>query len=240
MYTIYVEGLDDCPDIMHLVDNKFILLGTNGKYIIGTLSDNEFIIESQLCQFAYGETYSSQIWNNSPNNESIINFRLGNMENSAHISQMSIPIQLYYTSTLTVQPHQSIINNFTTNNSLSISLSNIFAEFKEISLNTCQFYLDMNLQNITGITVIELIDGTIKYDKKTFSYIRESDNDDIFCFDLCDKRINLQIVSDLNSIEIFINKEKYIGCFQYGSAYDSIKFSNVYIENLLLYEIHNF
>ena len=240
--TVYIEGISDCPDIMHLVNDKFLFFGTNGKYVVGTFDGNKFIIESVrstrstcdlatrsvLHQFAYGETYSSQTWSNEPNNKHIMIFRLGDMENSNHISQMSIPLQLSYDDKLVVEPLQSIIDDFT-KNSVSVYLSDVFIESKQITLNTCQFYLDIHLQNIDSLSIIELIDGIITYDKNTFSY-------NTFDFSLCDNEITLQIVSDLNSIEIFVNKEKYIGCFQYGNAYESIKFNNVHIKKLLLYQ----
>lgn len=58
-------------------NDKFLFLGTNGKYVIGTLDDNIFLIESEIQQFAYGETYSSQTWNYEPNDKHIMIFRLG-------------------------------------------------------------------------------------------------------------------------------------------------------------------
>lgn len=234
MCTTQIDGLSDCPDIIHLADSKVLFFGTDGKYIVGTLGNEEFTVDSELHQFAYGETYSSQTWNNEPNNKHIMIFRLGDMENSKHISQMSMPIELNYTEQsgkLYVQPLQSIIYKFITNWTLSHNFKNdVLMESEKITLNTCQFYLVLDLQYISGVSVIELIDGTIRYDGNTFSY-------NTFNFNLPGvHEVNLQIISDVNSIEIFVNREKYIGCFQYGNAYNLIKFDNVHIKNLLLYE----
>lgn len=157
--VINTEFINDCPDIMHINDNNFLLFGTNGKYVKCQI-DNElnFTIEPELHQFALGETYSSQIWNNCSDN--IIIFRLGDMEDSTQKSQMSVPIILKYSDKLSIAPVQSILDCFTNCNEHLVLTKNTIN--KKIDLNTCKFLLDISFQNVDQEFTIELIDGDRK------------------------------------------------------------------------------
>jgi sucrose-6-phosphate hydrolase SacC (GH32 family) len=228
--VLKIDEISDCPDIISISDDKYLFFGTNGKYVVGKFDNGIFIVESSLQQFAYGETYSSQIWNNEPNNRNIMIFRLGDMENSQHISQMSIPIEIEHSNKIIIQPLKSIINNFILKNDLTLSINDNIITTHEIVLNTCQFYLSAELDFIDSELSIELIDGKITYDGKRLSYNE-------FDFDLSNNKINLQILSDMYSVEIFVNNEKYIGCYQRGEAYYSITFNNMYIKKLDFIEL---
>ncbi len=229
---IQVDDIHDCPDIVSISNEKYLLFGTNGKYVIGSLINDSFLIESSLQQFAYGETYSSQTWNNEPNNKNIMIFRLGDMENKNHISQMSIPIELEYHNKLIVQPLKSIIEKFINDNVMTFSMYENYIVTHKIELNTCQFYLFMEIELTESMLSIDLIEGQITYDKNRFMY-------NTYGFDLCDNKLIVEILSDTHSIEIFINKEKYIGCFQHGQVYDSIIFNNMQIKKLEFTELYN-
>jgi len=75
------------------------LFGINEKYLVRELIDNSFIVIAPLQQFVHGQTYS-QIRNNVSKGKQIIILKLGDMENTYHVSQMSIPIELCYENDL--------------------------------------------------------------------------------------------------------------------------------------------
>ena len=226
LQTLSIDGLGDCPDMFSLMNNnseKYVIMSTNGKYIIGTFDGSKFTQETEIKQFAFGNTYASQTWNNTPNSKRICMFRLGDMENSEEIGQMSIPIELLLgeQNTLLCKP---TTNKYFENDVQTIRWNNKYIDKTCIDLTTPVFDLALTFEKTDGVSSIELIDGIIEYDNSTsqLSYNKH----DIKCGK--DKN-NLRIISDVHSVEIFVNNEQYVGCFQYGTAFSKLKFNNINI-----------
>jgi sucrose-6-phosphate hydrolase SacC (GH32 family) len=77
-----------------------------------------------------------------------------------------------------------------------------------VEIPSATFILTVSFSKDDGESIIEMIDGTLKYNHQTgeLSYNE-------YCVKLDNKIIDLQIISDTHSIEIFICKEKFIGVF---------------------------
>jgi sucrose-6-phosphate hydrolase SacC (GH32 family) len=226
-----IDGLEDCPDMFPLINNnseKYVIMSTNGKYVIGTFDGSKFTQETEIKQFAFGDTYASQTWNNVTNKR-ICMFRLGDMENSEEICQMSLPIELSLNgqNIITCKP---ITNAYFENAVQTICWNNKYIDNEHIELTTPVFDLEMTFEKTDGISSIELIDGIIEYDNNTnkLTYNKK------YSIECTNNKNNLHIISDVHSIEIFVNNEQYIGCFQYGNAFSKIKFNNINIIDMCL------
>jgi phage anti-repressor protein len=214
--------------------NKYILTGTYGKYVVGDFDGISFIQTSEIKQFSFGDTYSSQTWNNIPNtNNAIIIFRLGDMEDPNKKSQMSIPIKLTLDTddTLKCEPIINILKY------VYYEMHNQYIDNISVYIPSPIFILTISFKKDKGNTLIEFADGIFKYDHENseISYneynVKLDNKNDI---KLDDNNIDLQIISDLYSIEFFICNKKYIGCFQYGNIFSHINFKNIQVLNLKL------
>ena len=145
---------------------KYVIMSTNGEYVIGTFDGTKFTQETKIKQFAFGNTYASQTWNNAPDNKRICMFRLGDMENSDEIGQMSLPIELSLTeqNTLLCKP---MINKYFENEVQPISWNNKHIDNEYVDLFTSIFDSSLTFEKTDGISSIELIDGVIEYNNDT-------------------------------------------------------------------------
>jgi len=226
LQTINIPEFDDCPDLFQINDDKYIFMSTNGKYVIGTFDGIKFTQETAVQRFAFGDTYSSQSWNNDPLNRKLLTFRLGNMGEPSEMSQMSIPIELKYENN--VVQCRPIVEPFIFQH---YHISNQFIDEINIPIPTPLLQISIFFNKSNSDSHVELINGTIKYNSLTnqISY-----KDTIIDIDTEREIIKLQIISDVYSIEIFVNDEKYIGYFQNGNSFYKIKLANIDVREMTI------
>lgn len=221
-----IQNGTECPDLFNIsngITKKWCVMRSQGNYVFGDFDGKEFTQTNQSQQFAFGDIYASQTFNNI-NNRNIVLFKL-----SEKINQMSIPIELK------LDPTNEYIQCFPASEYLSTekmiiqSHDNTFIENLNIDLETAQFDLYISFKKNHLVSSIDLIDGTLTYRKETnmitYNNYQVSTNHE---------NVTLHIISDTNSIEIFVENEKYIGCFQHGNAFDKITIKNMDVIQLKL------
>ena len=254
--NIQIDDMKECPDMFRLKHGsvkKWILMATEGKYVIGDFDGKQFKIESDVKRFAYGNTYASQTWNDNNEEKKYIIFRLGDMsEQSKDISQMSLTMELalekyqfgdeYYLSCKPIEKYNEIIHHELK------KIRDEYVSYEEINLNlnpnlnlnfnnahTPIFMIIMTIRNIVRKSIIETANGNIEYDhqkselkyKNIYTKIDPCPNNE--------DHVNLKIIFDTNSIEIYNNDNIYIGYGTNGNQNDKITLINLDIEEFVIY-----
>lgn len=233
----------DCPEMFKLkcgdVD-KWIFMGTCGKYYVGDFDGEIFTINGEMKRFAHGSVYSSQVWNNSPDGRHIIIFRLGNLEEgSEDDQQMSIPIELsleYKNATynLCCEPIREC-RNLMTNVILDIQNEHIVNKVIDIDdMFTFEIYVEFQIGN--GVSIFGSSNGLVSFDHTNNTI--QCMNEHIIIDKPHDNIIKLLLLYDTNSLEIFCNNATYAGyCIGMQKLHETIQITNVIINKLVIKSI---
>lgn len=232
---ISLDKTKECPDMFCLncaetKQNKWIFMGPKGHYVIGDFDGNNFTYETNVKSFVQGNSvYSSQTWNNVPNNRIIQIYRM----DGSPISQMSVPIELSlkYDSThlshyITSQPADEYLKIL----KLLEQSNEKYIANQIISIPSNAFYIDAIIKRTKGFSIL----------LKNYSIIYHPQTQIISCYKLTffvpeligdSSFMHLRIVFDTYSIEFFGNDgEVYAPLATTNVVGNTIKLKNMHVK----------
>jgi sucrose-6-phosphate hydrolase SacC (GH32 family) len=233
-FKSHLEGFHECPDLFELADEneigkaKWVILGGDGAYRLGSFNGEEFKPETDLKKLDYGKNfYATQTWSNHPEGKVI---QIAWMKGAEYPEmpfngQMSFPCELALKNTpegqiITRNPIENI--KLLYDNEFHKDAKNLMPGFNKNLLSSVKgkaFHIiasfDIKTADSFGFKIRHSRKSTgteIRYDvKKNLlhclggkSYVEPKDG-----------KLKLEILIDWSSVEIFVNDGETVmsSCF---------------------------
>lgn len=253
---IKIGQTKECPDMFELSYNgvsKWITCGTKGQYCVGTFDGRQYVTDSTMKKMAFGKySYSSQTWNNTPDGRIIQIFRLG----SDSISQMTIPIELRLIDNQ--DPLQNLTEHFvnvqqnkqTTEHRINYTLAcKPITEYEKLLTKELKLIKDYAITKLSVTSPVDVFDIKILF-RATKQMIIETNNGNIIydaqtqelSFDSYsvrvplitdidgNKYVQMQLVFDRYSLEIFCNDGRMFIPFCLDRQINQITIQRLYVK----------
>lgn len=224
-YESHLTGYWECPELFELaVDGdesniKWVIYGASGTYQIGSFDGYTFTTETDKLKYLDGEIYAAQTYNNTPDGRRIqIGWGRIKSEGMPFNQMMAFPTEMTLKTTkqgprLHVNPIPEISKlheKSHTYSDLIFGHTDINPKIKKIKsplLHIKVVFEAMNREKFTMMVNGYKLEYSVNYNKLNGIFIP-----------LVDNKLELELIVDRNSIEIFTNNGQHVNCVQYDST----------------------
>ncbi len=259
-----LEGADECPDFFdmpvqgNLSKSKWVFTGANSTYLVGDFDGKHFVPQTKPLRMDNGTNYYAvQTYSNAPDNRRIqVAWMNGSVFHGMPFNQqMSFPRELtlheingeYVLKSMPVREIENLYKGKHEWKNVTVDASsNITSSFRNPVFHLkSTFNINQSHSEAFGFN----IDGFIvKYqprDEKLIVSLQNGNPIREFKVSPVNGSIELDILSDIGSIEVFVNQGEVSGAFYYlpECRDGNVKlFSNgsVLLENLIIHDLKAF
>lgn len=253
-YRSHQPGFWECPELIQMpVDGdmdrmKWVMYGASGTYFIGDFDGEQFTIESGKHHYYSGSMYAAQTYNNSPGYpDPVIQMGWAQISHPdmPFNQMMAFPTQLSLRSTRDgVRLYSTPIDGIETLYDRSWKWSDLdVAGANEVLRKTegSMFQVKMKVEMIEGIAFDLHLDGN---SIATYSFNHNKLNGAFYAGDqIEDRTIELEILIDKTSVEIFADEGKFMvlsprhlaknnAGLQFAPRHDQVKIHDLEVHRL--------